>query len=120
MIKFNLAKAERLNMKKLITFSMLMVSFSAFAQKANVIFIDPDMETKELENFNIQKNTHESSIPDRDDREALLNQNSKTQNWDELKKDIFYMDLARKSVSELHKKYPELSTKELKQLKERR
>ena len=107
-------------MKMLITISMLMVSLSAFAQKAQLIVIDPDIETRELENFNIQKNTHESSIPDRDERELLLNQVAKTKDWDELKKDIFYMDLARKSVSELQKKYPELSAKEIKLLKERR
>ncbi|WP_408097840.1 hypothetical protein ACJVC5_02690 [Peredibacter sp. HCB2-198] len=107
-------------MKKLMTIPMLLVSLSAFAQKANVIFIDPDIESKELENFNIQKDSHQSSIPDRDEREALLNQNEKTKDWDELKKDIFYMDLARKSVPELQKKYPELTAKELKLLKERR
>ena len=108
-------------MKKLIILPMFLISFTAFAQKAQLLVIDPDIETRELENFNIQKgSTHVSSIPDRDEREEFFQGVSQVQSWDELKKDIFYMELDRKSVDDLHKKYPELSKKDIKKLKDRR
>lgn len=109
-------------MKKMIMIQMLLlISLTAHAQKAQLLLIDPDIEARELENFNIQRgSTHVSSIPDRDAREDFFHEVSKVQEWDELKKDIFYMELERKSVDQLHKKYPELTKKEIKALKDRR
>lgn len=94
----------------------------AHAQKAQVLLIDEDIDQEELkENFHVHKgSTHINSLPDRHEREMLLTKVKATQQWDELKRDIFYMDLKSKSLSELKIKYPELKEKEIKLLKSKR
>lgn len=110
-------------MKKLMILPLITFMIStAQAQKAQLLVIDPDIDSSELEeNFNVQRgSTFKSSIPEKSDRDAVLKAVPKTQEWDELEKDIFYMDLGRKSVEELKKQYPSLSLKEIKILKDRR
>lgn len=94
----------------------------AHAQKAKVLLIDEDIDGKSLEkNFDVQKgSTHESSIPNKADRDLLLKGVKQASKWDELQKDIFYVELKSKSVKELKKKYPEFSEKELQLLKDKR
>lgn len=105
---------------KFVLLLLLLTSF-AHAQKAKVLLIDEDIDGKSLEkNFDIQKNTHESSIPNKADRDLLLKGVKGTEKWDELQKDIFYMDLKSKSVKELKKKYSEISEKDLQLLKNKR
>ncbi|MCM2351577.1 MAG: hypothetical protein NDI69_16255 [Bacteriovoracaceae bacterium] len=109
-------------MKFILMFLMLSCLSVANAQKAEVLLLDEDIDETELkEDFNVHKgSTHRSSIPDRDQRQMLLSKLSAIEKWDELKKDIFYMDLASKSVSQLKEKYPELKLKEIKMLKAQR
>lgn len=109
-------------MKLLLSLFLLCSYQSVMAQKAEVLLLDEDIDGKELErNFNVHRgSTHVSSLPDRDAREMTLAEIPELKNWDELKKDIFFMDLKSKSLSQLKKKYPELKTKDLKFLKEKR
>ncbi|WPU64864.1 hypothetical protein [Peredibacter starrii] len=105
---------------KFVLYLLLFMSF-AHAQKAKVLLIDENINGKELEkNFDVEKNTHQSSIPNKADRDLLLKNVKGTAKWDELQKDIFYMDLKSKSVKELKKKYSEFSEKELQLLKDKR
>ncbi len=99
---------------------LLILSPWALAQKAHVIILDPNIDSKELEkNFHVHRgSTHVSSIPDRKLRNSFLSDVDKVQKWDELKKDIFFIDLKNKDLSTLKKKYPEFSKTELKSLKD--
>lgn len=84
------------------------------------MIIDQDIETQELEpHFNVQRPQRVSSLPDRYTRETLLEEFEIGESWDELKKDIFFMELRLKTLVELKKKYPELSEKKLKEIQER-
>jgi hypothetical protein len=109
-------------MKKIFMVTLLIFPLFSYAQKAQLTVIDPDIDDTELrENFNVHRgSTHKSSIPDKTSREELLKDLKGISDWDELKKDIFYMDLKSKSLDELSKKYPELSPKQLTDLKKRR
>lgn len=109
-------------MKNLILITLLLSTTSVLAQRANVTILDPDIDSKELkQHFNVNRgSTHVSSLPDRDLRDEVLSGVETVQNWDELKKDIFFMDLKSKSLGDLQKKYPELTLAEIKSLKDRR
>lgn len=107
--------------KSLITLSLLFTSF-VFAQKADLIVIDPDMDASSLkDNFNVHYgSTAQNSLPDLDQRDSLLFSVKETHKWDELKKDIFYMDLKSKPLDYLESKYPEIKSSDLKKLKDNR
>lgn len=105
---------------KVVLYLLLFSSF-AHAQKAKVILIDEHIDGSSLQkNFDVQKNSHESSIPKKEIRDEVLKGVKASEKWDELQKDIFYMDLKSKSVKELKKKYPAISEKELTFLKDKR
>jgi hypothetical protein len=105
---------------KLCLFLLFLISFSAIAQKANVLIVDPDVDSKSLENgYNVQKPSQAYSLPDKEARDEVLKNIKSVQNYDELKKDILYMDLKSKSPAELMKKYPELSKQDIKKMLER-
>ena len=109
-------------MKNLILTTFLLSATTVFAQKAHITILDPDIDSKEIKrNFNVHRgSTHKSSLPDRDLREEVLSGVELIEAWDELKKDIFFMDLKSKSIADLQKKYPELTIAEIKLLKDRR
>jgi hypothetical protein len=107
----------------LLLLTLMTFSSAGFAQKAELTVLDPNIETSELNpHFNVHHgSTHTSSIPNKADRDLLLVQfEKKTAGWDQLKKDIFYMDLSSKTLKDLSKKYPDFSPKELKELKWKR
>jgi putative salt-induced outer membrane protein YdiY len=106
--------------KPSILLVILLYTLSAFAQKAQVTILDDDIDGSPLEKeFNVHKgSTHKSFLPAKEERDFALKDLKQIQKWDELKKDIFYMELKSKSISE--QKYPEFSTQELKTLKEGR
>lgn len=108
-------------MKNLIFFSLILISFHSFAQKAQVTILDPDINSEELQNeFDVHYgSTHVSSLPDRETREEVFEGIKSIKKWDELKKDIFFMDLKSRSIQDLQSRYPELSVKEIKTLKSR-
>jgi hypothetical protein len=110
-------------MKKL-TPLLFLVSFTTLAQNqgVQVQVVDEHIDSSSLEGrYQVQRTAKKSNaLPDRELREEVLKDVKAVQKWDELKKDIFFMDLERKSLPELVKKYPELKESELKFLKDKR
>lgn len=101
---------------------MLYFSFTAQAQ-VQIQVVDPEVNTKELEDKGYQVSREEkefTSLPDRDKRDELLKGLHIANEWDELQKDIFYMDLKSKTLEQLANKYPEISRARLQQLKVKR
>lgn len=107
-------------MKKLIPF-LFLVSFTSLAQ-VQVQVVDENIDSSSLEGqYQVQREHKKSgNIPVKELRDEVLKDVKQAQKWDELKKDIFFMDLERKSIPELVKKYPELKESELKFLKDKR
>lgn len=94
---------------------LLLFTFGAFAQKAKVLIVDPDVETIELEkDFEIQRPAHHYALPDKKVRDEVFEGVESLKKYDELKKDIFFMDLQSKPVQEIRKKYPEIPASDLK------
>lgn len=94
----------------------------SMAQKAQVLLLDENIDEAELrQNFNVQRgSTSKSSLPDRGSRDKILSAVPAISEWDELKKDIFFMELETKTIPQLKKKYPELNESQIKTLKDKR
>lgn len=109
-------------MKFLLTFFLLVIANITHAQRAQVLLLDEDLDGTDLEkNFSVhQGSTAHNALPDRDLREEVLSAVPAIAEWDELKKDIFFMDLASKTIPQLKKKYPELKESKIKMLKDKR
>ncbi len=109
-------------MKTLIL--MLMFSFFALAEEPKAILLDEGATSAELDkNHDVQKPKPPRNIlPARAEREQFFADNPKEglKEYDELEKDLLYMDLKSKTILELKSKYPELSPKELEELKTKR
>jgi len=58
-------------------------------------------------------------LPSKEERDSLLKGITEVKDWDELDKDIFVMNLKNKSLLNLSKTYPSISTKTLKKLKDK-
>lgn len=94
---------------------LLLFAFAAFAQKAKVLIVDPDIETVELEkDFEIQRPAHHYALPDKKVRDKVFEGVESLKKYDELKKDILFMDLQSKSLKEIQDKYPEIPASDLK------
>lgn len=107
-------------MKKLIIpLLMVLTSLPSYAQKAKLTVIDPDIDASELSrDFEINSPSPKKTfLPDRQERDDYFKGITAIKKWDELQKDIFFLDLQTKDLSLLAKKYPDLSAKELKTLK---
>jgi hypothetical protein len=107
-------------MKKLFLFTLL--SFAAYSQ-VQIQVVDPDVDPAsfEREGYQVQsKPSHYNVIPEMDKRDTLFQGVKLPAKWDQLDKDIFYMDLKSKSMDQLKLKYPNLSEKLLKDLKAKR
>lgn len=91
----------------------------AFAQKAQLTVVSPDINADSLkDSFDVHYgSSHKSSLPDRQERERVLTGLEAASNWDELKRDIFYMDIKTRPLEVLAKKYPEIPSSELTELK---
>lgn len=107
-------------MKKLIT-TLVLFSFTTLAQ-VQVQIVDENIDASSLQDrYQVQREIKKSqTLPARELRDEVLKDVKVIQKWDELKKDIFFMDLERKSLAELVKKYPEIKEAELKFLKDKR
>lgn len=110
-------------MKKL-SFLFLIISFTAYAQNSGVkVFItDENIDSSTFDKkFEVQrKPIKNNSVPDRTARENFFNNFEIPKDWDELDKDMFYMDLHNKSLRDLIKKYPDYKERELSKLKDER
>lgn len=110
-------------MRKIIVITFF-TSFTIFAKEkgVHVIVVDPNIDASSIEKkYQVHRpKKHYSALPDRIAREELLKDVNATKGWDELKKDIFFMDLKNKSIDELVEKYKEIKREELESLKEKR
>lgn len=105
---------------KFFLFSALFLSSPSFAQKAKLLVIDPKVDAKSMEKeFVVEKPVQKNSLPKLKDRDLLLKDFTAAASWDELQKDIFYMDLKNKSLPVLTKKYPKIEAKMLATLKKK-
>ena len=85
--------------------------------------IDQQVDTKDLKKkgyFVNRESKDYSSLPDKRQRDKILNSISQTNGWDQLEKDIFYMNLRSKSINELTMKYPGIPVHLLEKLKAQR
>lgn len=108
-------------MKNLITLAIILFSFSSYAQKAKLTIVDRDIDRSQLsDQFDVNyPDQQEYALPDREERDLAYKGVKAITKWDELRKDIFFMDLRSKSIKELLSRYPELSEAEIKTLKAR-
>lgn len=100
-------------------FLFSLISYSSFAQ-VHVHVVDPDMDVSPLENqgYHITRGEKTfSSLPDKEKRDLVLGDVPESKQWDELDKDIFFMDLKNKSIEQLEKKYPKMTKSKLQRLK---
>lgn len=107
------------------TFTLLFIlTLPVFAEEPKAILLDEGATSSELDkNHQIQKAKPPRNIlPARAEREQFFADNWKDglKDYDELEKDLLYMDLKSKTILELKSKYPELSPKELEELKTKR
>lgn len=109
-------------MKKL--FILLFVfSINSHAQvqpgRAKVLVIDPNVDTTELEKkYTVEKPAPSNFVvPNLNDRDKFFERVVFPDSWDDLKKDIFFLELRSKSINDLIKKYPDLKESDIKNLK---
>jgi hypothetical protein len=97
---------------------ILLFVLPVFSQ-VKVQVIDPELDTTPFEgNYQVSRKEETfSSLPSKKERDKLLSQIAATKDWDELKKDLFYMDLNSKKMEQLKIKYPEIPVQELRKLK---
>jgi hypothetical protein len=103
---------------------VLWFSFPVFAEEPKAILLEDGATSSELDkNHQVQKAKPPRNIlPSKAERDQFFADNWKEglKEYDELEKDLLYMDLKSKTILELKSKYPELSPKELEELKTKR
>lgn len=107
-------------MKPLLILLAIAFSFSAFAQKVKVHVVDPYLDPSSLEGeYNVTSGSPASALPDIGERDAFFHGVPQAKDWDDWERDKFYVYLQKKSVSEMHQRYPQFTVDELKALKEK-
>lgn len=107
-------------MKKIL---YLFFAYSIIAQaqdkSVKVQVFDPDIDSRSLEEkYQVNNNPNTfSSLPNKKERDKVLSSYPLTNKWDELKKDIFFMDIKNKALEELISKYPEFKKNDFINLK---
>lgn len=107
---------------KIIILLISFISFHSYSQ-VEIQVVDPELDVKPLEGqgYKISRKAEvHNALPDKKLRDSLLSEVPEAKTWDELQKDIFYMDLKQKSLNDLEKKYPKISKKQLDELKDKR
>jgi hypothetical protein len=101
-----------------------MFSLPAFAEEPKAILLDEGATSAELDkNHDVQTARPPRNIlPAKAERDQFFAANWKDglKDYDELEKDLLYMDLKSKTILELKSKYPELTARELEELKTKR
>jgi hypothetical protein len=106
-------------MKALVFLLFLINVRVSFAQKAKVLIVDPSLDSKEFKKkYQVERPQIFNSLPDKKLRDQTLAGVKNISSWDEVKKDIFYMDLKKKDLKVLEERYPEIDKLDLKKLKE--
>lgn len=87
--------------------------------KAKVLVIDENIDTTELaKEYVVEKPaTSNFVVPDLNERDIFFEGISFPEYWDDLKKDVFYLELKSKSLDYLIIKYPDLKVSDIKNLK---
>jgi hypothetical protein len=95
-------------------------SYFAFAQ-LQIQVVDPSLESTYFEERHIVNRTPKviSHLPQKEKRDQVLNTIQLPSHWDELNKDIFFVDLQTKTIKDLLLKYPEIEPRQLEKLKDR-
>lgn len=107
-------------MKHFLLFILLLPTLAFAQQKPKVLIVDPDLDSAPLEKeFSIQKPAQHYALPDKDQRDLVVSGIKSVEKFDELKKDILYMDLKSLKEEDVRKKYPELSPMDIRKMKER-
>lgn len=107
----------------LIIFLLFSINLTVYAQpkhgKAKVLIVDEDIDPTELaKDYTIEKAEPSNlGLPDLKARDRSFKGIQFPENWDDLKKDIFYLELKSKSLEDLIKKYPDLKESDIKILK---
>lgn len=107
---------------KIIIILISVFSLHSYSQ-VEIQVVDPTLDTKPLEGQGYKiskKSASHNALPDKNLRDSLLSEIPATKKWDQLQKDIFYMELKQKSLNHLEKKYPQISKKQLEELKDKR
>lgn len=110
-------------MKKLI-FIICVFSLNVYAENRGVqVYVTDEF----IDSSSLEKKYEVTRVPDKDEtlpdletRDGFLREVDAANHWDDLKKDIFYMDLKFKTLKALVAKYPEIREEELKALKGKR
>ncbi len=86
---------------------------------AELFLVDQGIDASALKDqFNISKDKADLKVfPRKEIVDRLVGQEDFAKDWDELKKDIFFMDLKIREMSYLTNKYPEISNKKIIELK---
>ena len=101
-------------MKPFTFFIIFFVTATVNAQKASVLIMDQDIDSTPIQNsYKIETPSAQVLLPDKALRDQVMAGISSVEGWDELKKDIFYMDLSSKSKEKIQKKYPGISLVDL-------
>lgn len=87
--------------------------------RAKVLVIDQDIDTTELaKKYDVEKEAPANlKLPNLRARDKVFEGVTFPENWDHLKKDVFFLELKEKSIEELIKKYPDLKESDIKALK---
>lgn len=91
------------------------------SSKAKLLIVDPAINPKQLENeFAIERpEVRKSSLPSLELRDKIFEGINKISDWDETEKDLLYVRIKSRNMKEIKKIYPELSSEEIKKMKER-
>lgn len=102
-----------------ILFFLFSLTANAQNQGVQVFVVDKYIDSSTLEKkYQVtRKPQWFNNLPKRAVREEFFQDVNLPASWDELSKDIFYMDLQSKKLNELIVKYPEFKDDELKRLK---
>jgi len=109
-------------MKNLLLISFF-ISILAFAEShqggPKILLTDPEADTTELEkSYTVEKAAPPPfAMPDLNERDRFFEGVIFPESWDELKKDIFFMELKSKTFEDLVKKYPDLKKSDIHKLK---
>jgi hypothetical protein len=106
-----------------ILFLLLMLCSQTTLAQVQVHLVDPHLDASPLEGkgYHItREHTEFSALPDKEVRDQFLLEVPEVKGWDELERDIFYMNLKDRTLEQLMKKYPSFSKERLKKLKVKR
>jgi hypothetical protein len=88
--------------------------------RPKILFLNQNINTKELTgNYDLEKPEGPTNVmPDLAERDSFFSGINFPASWDDLNKDIFYVEIHQRPLSYLIKKYPEIKKEDIARLKE--